>query len=422
MLARALPISSIVSSSALTGAPLASPVSVPNDRTGQRAGAAGTASASAVALPGGSTARANVDAPTAGGGGEATGAYEVVLLVSERAPVTLVDAPLNAADRSQAQRIDTARDRASWENRRATPHPADDAFLASGAGLHRERRELSSVDPRQGARTAPSESREGDPSSGEATSDGQGTATGSRADRAAVVTPGREAPAAGGSRGGARGTERASPGRGILEATGRRESARAAVATGRPSLDHGPAATTALQAGRVRDDVDAELLAASLFESRVDASRRAGLREGSGRGGTVGPAGEGTGTGGVGGSAQPFGPGSGGYDALDTSDGRYRSWLLSQRRRIEARLVFPRARQLARDQGTSVVRLTVRRDGSVATPPRVIRSSGFEDLDAAALLAVRESLPFAAIPDDLARGHAQVPVTLPIEFSNPMVR
>jgi len=230
-------------------------------------------------------------------------------------------------------------------------------------------------------------------------------------------------PASGGSRGAAAGAERASPGRGILGGTGRPETTRASVATGRPAVDLGPAATLASDTGRVRDDVSAELLAANLFESRADASRRAGASDGPGRGGAPGGLGEGTGaTAGVGGTAAPFGPGQGAFAALDTSEGRYRTWLLSQRRRIEERLVFPRPRQLARDQGTSVVRLTIRRDGSLASAPRVIRSSGFADLDGAALAAVRESLPFSPVPADLAVGHEQVVITLPIEFSNPMVR
>jgi TonB family protein len=63
----------------------------------------------------------------------------------------------------------------------------------------------------------------------------------------------------------------------------------------------------------------------------------------------------------------------------------------------------------------------VRRDGTAADAPHVIRSSGFDDLDSAALLAVRSSLPFGPIPADLAAGQPEITVTLPIEFANPMV-
>ncbi len=376
--------------------------------------------------PGGSEARDNVDALRRGGGGELTGAYEVAFLVTESAPITLVDAPLNAADRSQVQRIDTASDRASWDDRRATPHPSDDPFLASGEGEHRERRDPSAEDARAGARIAPQASLEGDSALGRGEGDGVGAHSGASATREASLTASAEADvlelSRGGSRGTALGAAQASPGRGIIAGRGVQATARARVATGRPSVDLGPAATVAEREGAVRDDTDAELLAAQLFESRADASRRAGEREGAGRGGVPGPAGEGSGDGhGVGGSAAPYGPGSGAFAALDTSDARYRTWLLAQRRRIEERLVFPRSRQLARDQGTSVVRVVIRRDGSTVRAPRVIRSSGFDDLDSAALVAVRDSLPFTPVPADLAVGQREISVTLPIEFANPMV-
>jgi TonB family protein len=355
-----------------------------------------------------------------------TGAYEVAFLVTESAPITLVDAPLNAAERSQIQRIDTASDRASWDDRRATPHPDDDPFLASGAGEHRERRELSVDDAREGARIAPQASVAGDRALGRGQGGGHGALEGTSTTHEASLAPSAETGATiasrGGSLGTAEGAERASPGRGIIGGEGSRATERARVATGRPSVDLGPAATVAEREGPVRDDADAELLAAQLFESRADASRRAGAREGAGRGGTPGAPGEGSGDGhGIGGSAAPYGPGNGAFAALDTSDSRYRTWLLAQRRRIEERLVFPRPRQLARDQGTSVVRVVIRRDGSTVSAPRVIRSSGFDDLDSAALLAVRGSLPFTPIPSDLAVGQREISVTLPIEFANPMV-
>ena len=370
-----------------------------------------------VVTPGGSEARENVDSFRRGGGGDETGAYEVLFLVTESAPITLVDAPLNAEDRSQVQRLDTASDRASWDDRRATPHPDDAPFLASSTGEHRERRAPALVDARSGAREAPRASLAGDRSLGEGSSAGE-TAN------AADVRPLDEGSGTGesASRGTTLGAERASPGRGIVAGRGQRSDERARVATGRPSLDPGPVATVAEREGRVRDDTDAELLAAQLFESRADASRRAGEREGPGRGGAPGAPGEGSGGGrGAGGAAAPYGPGRGAFSALDTSDSRYRTWLLAQRRRIESRLAFPRSRQLARDQGTSVVRVVVRRDGTAADAPHVIRSSGFDDLDSAALLAVRSSLPFGPIPADLAAGQPEITVTLPIEFANPMV-
>src|SRR5690606_30344047 len=92
------------------------------------------AGAASPVTPGGAEAAQNVDARDRGRGGDRSGADQVVLLLPRADPITLSDAPMNALGVGQTQRIDTARDRATAEDRRATPNPADDAFLASGSG------------------------------------------------------------------------------------------------------------------------------------------------------------------------------------------------------------------------------------------------------------------------------------------------
>jgi TonB family protein len=188
-------------------------------------------------------------------------------------------------------------------------------------------------------------------------------------------------------------------------------------------VDDGPAATVADQPGRVRDNRDAELLAARMVQSFVEATQADGRAEGRGTGGSGhgGKPGSG-GTSGAGGRSTSHQPGPGRYPALDTGDHRYRTWYNSQRRRIERALVFPRERQLAMDQGTAVYRLTVRRNGTLADAPRLLRRSGHADLDRAALAAIRESVPFDPIPPDLAPSYEAIRVTLALQFSNPMVR
>ena len=358
----------------------------------------------------------NVDAPQPGEEGDTSGAVAFVLLVSGAHGVVLQDSPNNSPGPSQVQRIRTAADRASWENRRATPNPHDDPFLASGTGRHPERRPVASVDPRPGARSAPEASslgraggargeeqpRRAHPASGESSSPG------------GEERPRRAEPAGG---------ERSSPGRGILGGGGRRSSEAARVARGRPPVDEGPAATLARYPGRVRDDADAELLAGRLLQSVVDASGRRGRAPGPGRGGVGGGGEPGSGGGlGEGGRASPYGPGVGAFPALDTSDARYRRWYLQQRRRVEEALRYPRARALAMDQGTAVFRLILARDGGLVRPPRRLRSSGFPDLDAAALAAIERAAPFAPLPRDLAPDRSRVRIDLTVEFSNPMVR
>jgi TonB family protein len=124
----------------------------------------------------------------------------------------------------------------------------------------------------------------------------------------------------------------------------------------------------------------------------------------------------------AGGLASPYGPGNGHYSALDTRDGRYRRWFLDQRRRIYDALRFPQERALAMDQGISIYSIEVRRDGTLVTAPRLVRSSGFADMDRAALAAIQAAVPFSPLPSDLAPELERLRISLPIEFSNPMMR
>lgn len=363
-------------------------------------------------VPGGADADHDVDARDHGQGGDRSGADEVILLLPRADGITLADAPMNTLGVGQTQRIETARDRATVEVRRATPHPADDAFLASGDGEHRERRPVAARDATPGARVAPEAGSRGAPVHGGVVDPREGE----RRDAAAI--------ASGAPSTASEGAATDSPGRGIVGGTGERTSESAHVAFGRPTVDEGNAATIAEERdARVRDDTDAELLAARMVQSVVESTARRGEEAGEGRGGIDAAGAPGTGGGRAeGGRARALGPGTGSWDALDTSDGRYRLWFTQMRRRIEDALQFPRDRAVAMDQGTSVYVIVVRRDGSLVRSPRLIRSSGFDDLDGAALAAIRRTVPFSPLPDDLVPGRASIEVRVPIEFSNPMVR
>jgi TonB family protein len=353
-------------------------------------------------VPGGATSLQNIDADDPGRGGDGVGAAAVLLLLPREAALTLTDSTLDATGVGQTQRIDTAHTRASLEDRRATPTPRDEPFLASGHGAHRERRTVSETDAADGARRAPIASTSGGASSA---TDGAAHPRSGVADR---IAPG---------------ATRDSPGVGIVGGTGARASEAASVAFGRPEVDHGPAATTTEARDRPRDDTRSELLATSPSRSLVETTERSGPRVGAGSGGieASGPTGSGGGTR-EGGHALARGYGPGALDALDTSDARYVGWLRALRHRVDEVLVFPRARQLAMDQGTSVFRVRVHRDGSLEGAPHLIRSSGFPDLDAAARDALDHALPLDPVPSGLFVGRALVEVTVPIEFWNPMAR
>lgn len=347
----------------------------------------------------------NVDAIDPGVGGDGRGAIEIVLLVPHDDLITLTDAPWNAAGPSQTSRIDVADDRATFEDRRATPSPSDTPFLASGPGEHPERRPVSEVDARTGAAVAPLAST-----------------AGMRAEATVAEGATRSEALAGREDRTEAGAAADSPGSGIIGGDGERASEAARVATGRPAVDRGTASTTSEERGRTRDDVDAELLASRPSESLVESSRRAGEEASDGDGARVALGAPGVGGGRTeGGRARAVGTGAGGFEALDTSDARYRRWLLDMQRRLDGAMVFPRARALSMDQGTSVFRVTLRRDGTLVRAPQLIRSSGFRDLDDAALAAL-ESVPFLPLPDDLAPEQERVTVSVPMVWANPMFR
>ncbi|MCB9662358.1 MAG: energy transducer TonB [Sandaracinaceae bacterium] len=361
---------------------------------------------------GGPASAQNVDRPTPGGGGDGRSSEDAMLLAMNVDDVRLQDAPWNAVGVSQVQRIDTASSRASWDNRRATPNPHDQPFLATGAGQHRERRPPSILEPNRGAPVAPARTREGSVDAPASSA----TMLGARTPHAAFATSESSRPSSAGA-------EQASPGSGIAQGTGVRESRAAPVATGRPPVDEGPAATLAQERDRPRDDTSAELLATQLVQTWVDASPRSGPRDAPGRGGAGGGGAPGSGHGAQeGGQALAHSPGAGGRGALDTRDGRYQSWLLSQRRRVYGAMVFPRERRLAMDQGVVVYAFMVDRTGQLVGTPRLARSSGFADFDAAALRAIRATLPTAPPPSALMEGRSEIPVRLHLDFSNPMVR
>jgi TonB family protein len=350
--------------------------------------------------PGGPTPTGALDREQPEGrGGELATLEPSALLFPFVSPLTLQDTELNNLATNQTQRIRTARERATLEERRASPHPADAVLLVSGLRGHEERRDPARRDAADGA-----------PRSSEASA----PSTETQVHRVGGGEQREEL---------AREAARLKPALGIAHGRGQAETRAARVSFARPNVDRGAAATPAERVDpSVRDDVDAELLAAKLQRSFVDTSVQRARREGPGSGGValdphaLGERGAGTGA-----RARPFAPGTGSFDALDTSDARYLRWFTQQRARVQKELVFPRARALAKDQGTSLYRIELGRDGALSGKPRLIRSSGFPDFDAAAAVAIQRALPFAPLPAELAPQLMEIGLLIPVAFSNPMI-
>jgi TonB family protein len=275
-------------------------------------------------------------------------------------------------------------------------------FLASGSVGHRERRAPAATDARDGA--PEHHAREAALASSQ-----------HQAGELVAAPPPVHTQAASAAR----------AARGIMLGTGARPSLAARVAHARPNVDRGPSATPAeVLEPKVHDDIDAELLAATLQRSIVDSSTQRAAREAAGFGGVADPAqtglssrGQGTGS-----RALPYLPGPGEGSALDTSDARYVRWFTDQRKRVQDELIFPRPRALAKDQGISIYRIVVRRDGRLSGSPHLVRSSGYADFDEAAVVAIQRAVPFSPLPARLLPDSSDVTVLIPIAFSNPMVQ
>lgn len=382
---------------------LTAPVSVEVVTTGFTGRPEGVESAQPAAplVAGGPTTRENRSAYELGRGGDATGATHVMQLVNRVDSALTLDAAWNTPRDPQLQRIRTAKDRATPMDQRATPQPADDAFLASGDGIHRERRDVAPSDARTGAERSPAAGKVATARLA-ATDDGEGLAN-SHASQPEV--------------------KQDAPGRGIAGGAGTRASSSARVAHGRPDVTQGYATTsTDWDADRVRDNLNANQLANQLSPAMINASPQRSPHEGPGVGG-AGPSGA-PGVGdenNAGGRALARALGPGEYASLGESDSGYANWLAEQRKRVRRQLHFPKERQLALDQGTAVYRFLLRRDGSVMAHPDLIRSSGFADLDAAARTAIERALPFGPVPDELAPDFQVLQVVMPVVFANPMI-
>lgn len=330
-------------------------------------------------------------------GGDAKSEQPTWLLDQSHA-LTLQDSSFNALRDSQAQRIRTATDRASWENRRATLNPDDDLLVTTGNGWIHQRAPRSNVVPASG-NASPALTR--------VTLGAAASAT-----AAAGVTPATASQHVGTS-------EPQPPStRGRRDTQGDQPSRSAPMGTSRPDVDRGPPATLAAEAGRVADNRNADLRAAQLMQALVQ-SGAAGRDQRVGVGGPTAVGGDP----GIGAGAHPGGSsharGEGGND--DPGGERFIHWYTEQRDRITRALVFPRSRQLSLDQGTTLLRIAVGRDGGLLEPPRVLRTSGFADLDQAALAAVQKATPFSRLPDEIAPNSSRIRLTVPIEFWNPTV-
>lgn len=368
--------------------------------------AATTAAPALPALPlarGGGEGQPRPDMDHRGRGGTDTASDPALNLADRDEEMVLSPELRSRFDRSQIQRIRSARHRASLEDWRASREPMELTFVASGHSVtdRPERRTPSDRDPSAGARdTGAPRQRGGVLGAGELP---------------AGVSEARREPG-----GPIEGVDRSSPGVGVRDgATGDDHRASARVAFARPEVQEGTPSIPAAVQGRASDTVDAEQEVALALQSIVHASN-AGGAAGPGHGGQngAGPSGSG-GVAGQGSRSRALGNGTGaGFDS-NPADRRRTDYI----RRVTSKLfaatarAFPRWAAAEGLQGISIVSFTILANGSVASVS-VTRPSGIPELDENCRQAVLRVAPLDPLPPEMGQSYRWA---FPFEFRNPAV-
>ena len=196
-------------------------------------------------------------------------------------------------------------------------------------------------------------------------------------------------------------------------------------AVGPLDAEAGPRAFDTEQSGRAADDRTARTASDELHPgiidfSRASAPRPIALADGRGPSGSPGavsrPA--------VGVAPNELGarhPRDSGPDVDErTLDRRYQHYVQEINLRVQRVLEFPQRLKVRLEQGESIVTFAIDANGRLGEGPRVVKSSGFEEFDAAAVRAVRRSAPFPPLPD--SGGVRPFVVSLRVKFDNPVVR
>lgn len=297
---------------------------------------------------------------------------------------------------SQASRLDTGDDRQSREDRRATPHPMELTFLATGVGSRLARLQPSVSDPSAGSTGTvymPTGVSRGNP---DPPADGLAKA------RAGSEQEGAEPSVA-------RGVERGT------RALDYRRSA--AVALARPAVREGRASISTAQKGRPSDTVTSAEEVASVVQSLVTAST-AGGAIGVGPGGTRGGGAPGSGgPSGTGSSARASGDGGSADLAATLGLGSYTA-ALTRKVYPYWEDAFPMWARAEGRGGVAVIGVTLSSDGRVHDL-RVVRASGFPEFDRKVARALEQASPYGPLP----RSVGGTGLTLHIAFDamNPAV-
>ncbi|MDP9033524.1 MAG: TonB family protein [Myxococcota bacterium] len=351
----------------------------------------------------GGDARPHLDTGARGHGGDLRASVPALNLADRDDRARMSPDLLSRLDRDQLQRLRVARVRQSWDDRRATTHPAELTFVATGAGSLVERRTSSATSPNRGTVESPAPRVRGGSEGASLEAQAGSTYRSKGAASLGAVDP--------------------APGTGLFDArVGVVHHAAAPTGSARPDVARAPVSVPANESARPKDDVDSEQEVATAVRALIHASTAGGL-PGEGQGGSGGPGEAGAGgTTGPGAEARPLGVGE--SDVFDywTTDPR----LLPYFRRIHARIdplwadAFPRSALLDLKQGTVILEFTVFSDGHVLVSWPPFRASGIDEFDRNCADAIRRAAPLPRPPPELRVSSLRI--RAPFVAANPIVK
>jgi protein TonB len=82
---------------------------------------------------------------------------------------------------------------------------------------------------------------------------------------------------------------------------------------------------------------------------------------------------------------------------FSTQEYRYKAYMERLKQKIEGVWVYPRSAAEKGIYGDLVIQFTIRKDGSLAKA-KVVRTSGYQELDEAAVKALRDGEPYWPLP------------------------
>ena len=342
--------------------------------------------------PRGGERPARPDLPRAGRGGTPENSVAALNLSDRVVPLHLSREASTYSEQSQIQRLRTARQRQSLDDRRATPNPSELTFVTTGPGRLLERRPAAATSAR-GYAIVRAASRDGTRRGNAPPGDGAGQRVG-----------------------GVEGA-RVQHAQGVIEGdVAARPSFSARVITARPPVKRARAAVPANIRDRPHDTTDSSHKVAGAIRSLVHAGGLGGPI-GTAPGGERGPSAPGRdGAEGAGAQASPSGEGRGAGVSLagDSGFSRYYRRLLD---RVDWSRAFPDWAIAQGMGGLAVVGLTLGSDGSVRAVS-IVRPSGIAEFDNNLMAAIRRHGPYGPLPT--AAG-GRLSVQIAFDATNPAV-